>query len=142
MSLDLFFINKKVTTSEEVEKIRENEISSSDEHFISQEVMQKILDELKAKGLKFEPYIKENKMEASSESWSLSFSHKEGFLTIPYWESLATDEIRQEMNLVVNVVLDQGMCGFDPQSGEFVDRSYNFLTMFNHTLNMLKNIKF
>jgi hypothetical protein len=54
MSYDIYFIKRKDLTSNNIETILESDVSKSDQHFVSKQLMLEIKDKLIQQGLKFE----------------------------------------------------------------------------------------
>jgi hypothetical protein len=57
MSYDIYFIKRKDLTSNNIETILESDVSKSDQHFVSKQLMLEIKDKLIQQGLKFEVNI-------------------------------------------------------------------------------------
>jgi hypothetical protein len=86
MSYDIYFIKRKDLTSNNIETILESDVSKSDQHFVSKQLMLEIKDKLIQQGLKFEVFEKtdENYLELNFPTYQVSMFNSQFAISVPY----------------------------------------------------------
>ncbi|MBK7668783.1 MAG: hypothetical protein IPJ32_16475 [Sphingobacteriaceae bacterium] len=135
MSYDIYFIKSKALSVDNVDNILESEVKSSDEHYISKELMISIKNSLSSQGLKFEAFEQADKnyIELNFQTYQVSMFDSQIAISVPYWDSNKNDGINKEIKLITNVLLDNGFTGYDQQTGEFITTKYQFQKSFSES---------
>jgi hypothetical protein len=136
MSYDIYFVKKKNLTHENVWDVLEIlEPTPDNEIYISKDLMISIVDTLQAKGLKFEIFERDDEdyLELNFPSYQVSMFNSQIVILLPYWDENGEDGIDKEVKLITNVLLDNDLQGFDPQTEEFITERYEFKETFTET---------
>jgi hypothetical protein len=135
MSYDIYFIKRKDLTSNNIESILESDVSKTDQHFVSKQIMLEIKDKLAKQGLKFEVFEKtdEDYLELNFPTYQVSMFNSQFTISVPYWDSNSDNGINNEINLITNTLLDNGFTGYDPQTEEFIVTKYEFKKNFSES---------
>ncbi len=144
MSYDIYFIKRKDLTSKNIETILESDVSKTDQHFVSKQIMLEFKDKLIQQGLKFEVFEKtdEDYLELNFPTYQISMFNSQFAISVPYWDSNGYDEINYEIKIITNTLLDNGFTGYDPQTEEFIVTKYEFKKNFSESKTVVdKTIK-
>ncbi|MFN8283325.1 MAG: hypothetical protein U0U67_08935 [Chitinophagales bacterium] len=135
MSYDIYFIKRKDLTSNNIETILESDVTKSDQHFVSKQIMHEIKNKLIQQGLKFEVFEKtdEDYLELNFPTYQVSMFNSQFAISVPYWDSNSDDGINNEIKIITNTLLDNGFTGYDPQTEEFIVTKYEFRKSFTES---------
>lgn len=135
MSYDIYFIKRKDLTSNNIETILESDVTKSDQHFVSKQIMLEIKNKLIQQGLKFEVFEKtdEDYLELNFPTYQVSMFNSQFAISVPYWDSNSDDRINNEIKIITNTLLDNGFTGYDPQTEEFIVTKYEFKKSFTES---------
>ncbi|MEY4571654.1 MAG: hypothetical protein RLZ10_865 [Bacteroidota bacterium] len=99
MSYDIYFIKRKDLTSKNIETILESDVSKTDQHFVSKQIMLEFKDKLIQQGLKFEVFEKtdEDYLELNFPTYQINMFNSQFAISVPYWDSNGDDEINYEI---------------------------------------------
>lgn len=142
MSYDIYFIKKKDLNSDNVYDIMETtEPKSDNEIFISKDLMKSLIEQLKSEGLKFESFEgkDEDYFELNFPTYQLSMFNSQIAISMPYWNENSNDGINKEVKQITNVLLNNDLKGFDPQTEEFITEPYEFKKTFTETKTVVDN---
>lgn len=120
-------------TSNNIETILESDVSKSDQHFVSKQLMLEIKDKLIQQGLEFEVFEKtdEDYLELNFPTYQVSMFNSQFAISVPYWDSNRDDGINKEIKIITNTLLDKGFTGYDPQTEEFIATKFEFKKSFS-----------
>ena len=135
MSYDIYFIKRKDLTSKNIETILESDVSKTDQHFVSKQIMLEIKDKLMQQGLKFEVFEKsdEDYLELNFPTYQVSMFNSQFAISVPYWDSNSDNGINNEIKIITNTLLDNGFTGYDPQTEKFIVTKYEFKKSFTES---------
>jgi hypothetical protein len=135
MSYDICFLKRKKINEDDIYELLEGDASPDDEHFISKAAMLQIRDSLKAEGLKFKVFERDDEdyLELNFESYQLSMFNSQIALSLPYWDVNSSNDIMQEVKTIANLLLDLGFTGFDPQTETFIYQKYDYNPAFHES---------
>jgi hypothetical protein len=135
MSYDIYFIKRKDLNSNNIETILESDVSKTDQHFVSKQIMLEIKDKLIQQGLKFEVFEKtdEDYLELNFPTYQISMFNSQFAISVPYWDSNSDDGINNEIKTITNTLLDNGFTGYDPQTEKFIVTKYEFKKNFSES---------
>jgi hypothetical protein len=135
MSYDIYFIKRTDLTLENIDPILESEVSKTDKHFISKQLMIELTNQLRQQDLEFEVFDEsdEDHMELNFPTYQVSMFNSQVALSVPYWDINSGDGINQEIKMITNTLLDNGFTGYDPQTGAFIVSKFEFGKNFTET---------
>jgi len=136
MSYDIYFIKTKDLNSENVYNLLETtEPKPDNEIFISKDLMKSLTEQIKSEGLKFEVFEGKNEdyFELNFSSYQLSIFNSQIVISLPYWEENSKENINTEIKQITNILLNNGLIGFDPQKEIFLTTTYELQQTFTET---------
>ncbi|QNR23655.1 hypothetical protein [Croceimicrobium hydrocarbonivorans] len=136
MSYDLYFVKGKDLNSDNVYDILEiSDLKSDNEIFLSKDFMKSLIEELKSEGLVFEVFVgkDEDYFELNFPSYQVSMFNSQIAISLPYWDENSNAGINKDVKQITNVLLANGLRGFDPQSEEFITEAYEIHETFTET---------
>lgn len=132
MSYDIYFVQGRELSVEDVNEILESETVEGEEHFISKALMHEVKDALLDEGLSFETFEgkEDDYLELNFETYQISMSNSEIAISLPYWDINGSDTINNEVNVVSTTLINKGFIGYDPQTEKLFDEPKGFSTDF------------
>jgi len=138
MSYDIYFIKKKDLDLDNVYHLMETtQLKPDSEIFISKDLMKSLIEQLKSEGLKFEVSEGKDSSALDFSTYQVSMYNSQIAISLPYWDQNSTDEINMEVKQIVNVLLNNGLRGFDPQTEYFLTEPFNILPTFLESKNVI-----
>jgi hypothetical protein len=136
MSYDIYFLKKKDLNSENVYDILETtEPNPDNEIYLSKDDMKTLIEDLRSEGLDFEVFEgqDEDYYELNFPTFQLSMFNGQISISLPYWDQNSNDGINKEVKIITNVLLENDLTGFDPQTGDFIIEPYEIQGTFSET---------
>ena len=119
MSYDILFVKTKDLSPDSIDELLEGEVAENDIHFISQDEMGALVDEIFELGIDYET-IEDNSdglsIELDFEKFSLSIFNSQAGLTVPYWNELADEKYAAQVESIAKIFLKRGYSIYDPQT--------------------------
>lgn len=141
MSQDITFIRTQNLDLENVYRFLETEVTQDDEHFVSKDLMNKLIVEIKELGFDFEvfDYKNEDGCELNFATYQVAMYNSEITISVPYWDENSSEKIDKEIKQITNVLIENGFSGFDSQTEEFITQKYQFKTAFTESKTVVDN---
>lgn len=140
MSYDIYFIKSKNLNTDNIDELLEGEVAENDIHFISQDEMGALVDEIFELGIDYETIEGDSAdfyIELDFGKFSLSIFNSQAGLTVPYWNELAEEKYATQIESIARVFLKRGYSIYDPQAEEISAEDYKFLESFRQNLNVV-----
>lgn len=136
MSYDIAFIKTKNLNIDNVYDLLEaTEPSPEHEIYIDNDLMNKLILDIKNIGIKFEIFEGKNRdhFELNFPTYSVSIFRSEVAISVPYWDENSDTDVNLEIKRITNILLENGFTGFDSQTGEFITEPYSFQSTFTES---------
>lgn len=137
MSYDIYFIKKKGISAEEIDVLLEAEVKSTDDHYVSKELMINIYQKLSQEGLKFELF---ESHDSDGDYYKLNFPTYQVCIfnsmiavSLPYWDENSESAIDEEVQTITSVLTEFGFLTYDPQTNEVSEGSKRVTQNFTET---------
>lgn len=132
MSYDIYFVRKKDINVDSFNELLElEEVSESDEIFISKGLKSSLKESIKSKGLSFETFDGDDDyLELNFPTFQVSMFNSQIAISIPYWDENQDTDISTHVRLIVGILLENGFSGYDPQTEDIISSSFEFGSSF------------
>jgi len=112
-----------------------NDPKPNSEIFLSKEFMKSLIEEMKSEGLEFKIFEKNDKdyFELNFPTYQLSMFNSQIAISLPYWDENSNEGVNNEVKQITNVLLNNDLKGFDPQTENFITEPYDFSQKFTET---------
>ncbi len=133
MSYDIYFIKSRRLDGGNIEELLESDAVETDQHFIPKELMGEIKIAFENKGLKFETFEgkEQDYLELNFDTFQVSMFNSQVGISLPYWDSNSSEGINKEVGQIIEVLLEKGFTGYDPQTERFISRNEVFQPNFD-----------
>ena len=137
MSYDIYFIKKKGITASEIDVLLEGDVKSSDDHYVSKELMVSIHQKLSQEGLIFEIFESHDSdgdyYELNFPTYQVSIFNSMIAISLPYWDANSESEIDMEVQTITFILTEFGFLTYDPQTNEVTEGTKSVSKNFTET---------